>query len=53
MLKIFTTLIITLAISASAVKARNIISSKMSTQKIAEAQKLAKECQARNYKNCE
>ena len=38
---------------ADAVKNRDIVAAKMTTQKIAEAQKLARECQARNYKNCD
>lgn len=32
---------------------RKIIASKMTSQQIAEAQKLARECQARNFKNCD
>jgi hypothetical protein len=35
------------------VKNRDIISTQMTTQQIAEAQKLARECQARNFKNCD
>ena len=38
---------------ASAVKNRGIIATKMTSQQIAEAQKLARECQARNFKNCD
>ena len=38
---------------ADAVKSRDIIAKKMTTQQIAEAQKLARECQARNFKNCD
>jgi len=36
-----------------AVKGRDMIASMMTPQQIAEAQKLAKECQARNFKNCD
>jgi len=36
-----------------AVKERNNIAKKMTQQQIAEAQKLARECLARNYKNCD
>jgi TPR repeat protein len=36
-----------------AVKSRDIIAAKMTPQQIAEAQKLARECQARNFKNCD
>ena len=36
-----------------AVKNRDIAASKMTTEQIAQAQRLAKECQARNYKNCD
>ena len=36
-----------------AVKNRDIVASKMTTEQIGQAQRLAKECQARNYKNCE
>ena len=32
---------------------RDIIAAKMTTQQIVEAQKLGKECQARNFKNCD
>ena len=39
--------------NATAVKNRDIIASKMTSQQIAEAQKLARECQARNFKNCD
>ena len=39
--------------NANAVKNRDIVAKKMSTQQIVEAQKLARECQARNYKNCD
>ena len=37
----------------NAVKNREVVAAKMTTQQIAEAQKLARECQARNYKNCD
>ena len=36
-----------------AVKNRDIVASRMTPQQIAEAQKLARECQARNFKNCD
>jgi TPR repeat protein len=32
---------------------RNFVASKMTSQQIAEAQKLARECQSRNFKNCD
>jgi hypothetical protein len=32
---------------------RDAIAAKMTPQQIAEAQKLARECQARNFKNCD
>ena len=35
------------------IKYREIIASTMTQQQIAEAQKLARECQARNFKNCD
>jgi hypothetical protein len=38
---------------ADAVKGRDIVASKMTPQQMAEAQKLARECQARNYKGCD
>ena len=38
---------------ANAVENRDIVAKKMTTQQIAAAQKLARECQARNYKNCD
>ena len=38
---------------ADAVKNRDIVAAKMTTQQIAAAQKLAGECQARDYKNCD
>ena len=38
---------------ADAVENRDIVAARMTTQQIAAAQKLARECQARNYKNCD
>ena len=38
---------------ADAVKNRDIVAKRMTSQQIAEAQKLARECQARNFKNCD
>jgi TPR repeat protein len=38
---------------ADSVKNRDIIAAKMTSQQIAEAQKMARECQARNFKNCD
>jgi TPR repeat protein len=38
---------------ADAVKNREVVAAKMTTQQIAAAQKLARECQARDYKNCD
>jgi TPR repeat protein len=38
---------------SDAVKNRDIVAEKMTRQQIAEAQKLARECQARNFKNCD
>ena len=35
------------------VKSRDIVAKRMTSQQIAEAQKLARECQARNFKNCD
>ena len=35
------------------VKSRDIVAGKMTAEQIAQAQRLAKECQARNYKNCD
>ena len=35
------------------VKNRDIVAKRMTPQQIAEAQKLARECQARNFKNCD
>ena len=37
----------------NAVKGRDLVAAKMTPQQIAEAQKLARECQARNFKNCD
>jgi len=37
----------------NAVKNRDIAAKRMTPQQIAEAQKLARECQARNFKNCD
>ena len=37
----------------AAVKNREFFENKMTAEQIAQAQKLAKECQARNYKNCD
>jgi hypothetical protein len=36
-----------------ATKKRDLIATKMTPQQIAEAQKLARDCQARNFKNCD
>ena len=36
-----------------AVKNRDIFANKMTAEQIGQAQRLAKECQARNYKNCD
>ena len=38
---------------ANAVKNRDIVAKRMTSQQIIEAQKLARDCQARNYKNCD
>jgi len=38
---------------AIAVKNRDIIAKRMTSQQISEAQKLARECQSRNFKNCD
>ena len=35
------------------VKNRDMIAKQMTPQQVAEAQKLARECQARNFKNCD
>ena len=37
---------------ANAVKSRDLAAKLMNAQQIAEAQKLARECQARNFKGC-
>ena len=39
--------------STNAVKNRDIVAKQMTSQQVAEAQKLARECQARNFKNCD
>ena len=39
--------------NAGSVKNRDIVAARMTTQQIAAAQKLARECQARDYKNCD
>ena len=39
--------------ATNAVKSRDIIAARMSTQQIAEAQKMARDCQARNFKGCD
>ena len=38
---------------ADSVKNRDIVAAKMTPQQIAVAQRLARECQARNFKNCD
>ena len=38
---------------SNAVKNRDIVAKLMTQQQVAEAQKLARECQARNFKNCD
>ena len=38
---------------AIAVKGRDIVANRMTPQQVAEAQKLARECQERNFKNCD
>ena len=38
---------------SNAIKNRDLIVKLMTPQQIAEAQKLARECQARNFKNCD
>ncbi len=38
---------------ANAVKNRDIVAAEMTPQQIAEAQKLARECQSRNFQNCD
>jgi TPR repeat protein len=39
--------------ASSAVKNRELLNARMTPQQIAEAQKLAKECLARNFKKCD
>ena len=39
--------------NSSAAVFRDIIAKKMTSQQITQAQKLARECQARNFKNCD
>ena len=39
--------------NAGAAKNRDLVAAKMTTQQIAKAQKLARECQARNFKHCD
>ena len=39
--------------SAGAAKNRDLVATKMTTQQIAKAQKLARECQASNFKHCD
>ena len=39
--------------NADAVKNRDIVAKRMTSQQVAQAQKLARECQARNFKNCD
>lgn len=38
--------------NAGAVENRNIIAKRLTPQQLAEAQKLARECQARDFKGC-
>ncbi len=38
---------------STAVRGRDLVAKQMKPQQIAEAQKLARECQARNFKNCD
>ena len=38
---------------ANAVKRRDLAAKLMTQQQVAEAQKLPRECQARNFKNCD
>jgi uncharacterized protein len=37
----------------SAQENRDLVAKRMTQQQVAEAQKLARECQARNFKNCD
>ena len=39
--------------NADVAKDRDLVAAKMTTQQIAEAQKLARECQASNFKHCD
>ena len=39
--------------NSNAVKNRDFVAKRMTSQQIAEAQKMARECQARNFKNCD
>ena len=39
--------------SSDVIKNRDRVAARMTPQQIAEAQKLARECQARNFKNCD
>jgi hypothetical protein len=43
------------AVSSDAIPLRNreLVAARMTPQQIAEAQKLARECQARSFKNCD
>jgi TPR repeat protein len=38
---------------SEAARKRDIIAAKMTLEQVTEAQKLARECQERNFKNCE
>ncbi len=38
---------------ANAVKGRDLVAKLMTQQQVAEAQKLARECQAQKFKNCD
>jgi hypothetical protein len=38
---------------ADAVKTRNVIASKMTPQQLEKAQKMARDCKAKNFKNCD
>lgn len=38
---------------SKAVKGRDLVTAKLTPEQVAEAQKLARECQARNFKNCD
>ena len=39
--------------NSSAIKGRDLVAAQATPQQIAEAQKMARECQARNFKNCD